>query len=55
LRDAVVPDGQYHGGVGRTPVHCPDLSVLDRMLTQDSQLVGELMIQVQKGVRRYGW
>lgn len=56
LRDAVGPDGQYHGGVGRTVSTILDYPFLTGRSTQDSQLVGELMIQVlEKGARRYGW
>jgi putative intracellular protease/amidase len=56
LRDAVGPDGQYHGGVGHTLSTILDYPFLTGRSTQDSQLVGELIIQVlEKGLRRYGW
>jgi putative intracellular protease/amidase len=56
LRDAVGPDGQYHGGVGHTISTILDYPFLTGRSTQDSQLVGELMVQVlEKGIRRYGW
>jgi putative intracellular protease/amidase len=56
LRDAVAPDGQYHGGVGHTISIILDYPFLTGRSTQDSQLVGELMIEVlEKGLRRYGW
>ncbi len=56
LRDAVGPDGQYHGGVGRTLSTILDYPFLTGRSTQDSRLVGELMIEVlEKGLRRYGW
>ena len=56
LRDAVAPDGEYHGGVGRTLSTILDYPFLTGRSTQDSQLVGELIIQVlEKGLRRYGW
>ena len=56
LRDAVGPDGQYHGGVGHTLSTILDYPFLTGRSTQDSQLVGELMVQVlEKGLRRYGW
>ena len=55
LRDAAVPDGQYHGDVGRTRYNLLGYPLLTGCSTQDSQLFGELMIQVlEKGVRRYG-
>jgi hypothetical protein len=56
LRDAVVPYGQYHGGVGRTRYSIPNYPFVTGRTTQDSQLLGELMIQVlEKSMRRYGW
>ena len=56
LRDAVGPDGQYHGGVGHTLSTILDYPFLTGRSTQDSQRVGELIIQVlEKGLRRYGW
>jgi len=56
LRDAVGPDGQYHGGVGHTLSTILDYPFLTGRSTQDSQLVGELIVEVlEKGLRRYGW
>ena len=56
LRDATQPGGQYHGGVGRTISTILDYPFLTGRSTQDSHLVGELMVQVlEKGLRRYGW
>ena len=56
LRDAVGPDGQYHGGVGRTLSTILDYPFLTGRSTQDSKLVGELMVEVlENGLRRYGW
>jgi putative intracellular protease/amidase len=56
LRDAVGPDGQYHGGVGRTISTILDYPFLTGRSTQDSHLVGELMVEVlENGLRRYGW
>jgi putative intracellular protease/amidase len=56
LRDATAPDGQYHGGVGRVQSTILDYPFLTGRSTQDSHLVGELMVQVlEKGLRRYGW
>jgi hypothetical protein len=56
LRDAVGPQGQYHGGVGRTISTVLDYPFLTGRSTQDSRLVGELMIEVlEQGLRRFGW
>jgi putative intracellular protease/amidase len=56
LRDAVGPEGQYHGGVGHTTSTILDYPFLTGRSTQDSTLVGELIIEVlEKGLKRYGW
>jgi putative intracellular protease/amidase len=56
LRDATQPGGQYHGGVGRTRSTILDFPFLTGRSTQDSHLVGELMVEVlENGLRRYGW
>jgi putative intracellular protease/amidase len=56
LRDATAPDGQYHGGVGHTLSTILDYPFLTGRSTQDSRLVGELMVEVlENGLRRYGW
>jgi putative intracellular protease/amidase len=56
LRDATGPDGQYHGGVGRTRSTVLDYPFLTGRSTQDSTLVGELMVEaLENGLRRYGW
>ncbi len=56
LRDAVGPDGQYHGGVGRTQSTILDYPFLTGRSTQDSHLVGELMVEaLENGLKRYGW
>jgi putative intracellular protease/amidase len=56
LRDAVGPEGQYHGGVGRTLSTILDYPFLTGRSTQDSRLVGELTVQVlEQGLRRSGW
>lgn len=56
LRDATGPDGQYHGGVGHTLSTILDYPFLTGRSTQDSKLVGELMVKVlEEGLRRYGW
>lgn len=56
LRDAVGPEGQYHGGVGRTTSTILDYPFLTGRSTQDSRLVGEKMVEVlEHGLRRWGW
>ncbi len=56
LRDATGPDGQYHGGVGRTLSTVLDYPFLTGRSTQDSRLTGELMVEVlENDLRRYGW
>lgn len=56
LRDAVGPDGQYHGGVGHTISTILDYPFLTGRSTQDSHLVGELVVEVlENGLKRYGW
>lgn len=56
LRDAVGPEGQFHGGVGRTRSTILDYPFLTGRSTQDSRLVGELMVEVlENGLQRYGW
>jgi putative intracellular protease/amidase len=56
LRDAVGPNGQYHGGVGRTFSTILDYPFLTGRSTQDSRLVGGLIIEVlEHGLRRWGW
>ncbi len=55
LRDAVGPNGKYHGGVGRTLSTILDYPFLTGRSTQDSRLCGELMVKVlEQGLRRYG-
>lgn len=56
LRDAVGPEGQFHGGVGHTLSTILDYPFLTGRSTQDSHLVGELIRKVlEEGLRRYGW
>lgn len=56
LRDAVGPDGQYHGGVGRRISTILDYPFLTGRSTQDSKFVGEMMVEVlENGLRRFGW
>ncbi len=56
LRDAVGPQGKYHGGVGHTLSTILDYPFLTGRSTQDSKLCGELMVQaLEQGLRRFGW
>lgn len=56
LRDAVGENGKYHGGVGYTTSTILDYPFLTGRSTQDSTLVGELMVEViENGLKKYGW
>jgi hypothetical protein len=56
LRDAVGPNGQYHGGVGHTLSTILDFPFLTGRSTQDSRLVGKLIIKVlEDGLKQHGW
>ena len=56
LRDATAPDGQYHGGVGHITSTVLDYPFLTGRSTQDSALVGQIMVEVlENGLKRYGW
>ena len=56
LRDATAPDGQYHGGVGHITSTVLDYPFLTGRSTQDSALVGKIMVEVlENGLKRYGW
>lgn len=56
LRDAVGPDGQFHGNVGRTISAIVDYPFITGRSTADSYRTGELLAEVlQRGLKRYGW
>lgn len=56
LRDAVGESGTYHGGVGHERQTILDYPFLTGRSTQDSRLIGELVVDVlYNGRRRYGW
>ncbi|MFZ2491165.1 MAG: type 1 glutamine amidotransferase domain-containing protein [Thermoanaerobaculia bacterium] len=56
LRDAVGPDGQFHGNVGRKGSALVDYPFITGRSNNDSYKTGELLVQVlDKGLRRYGW
>lgn len=56
LRDAVGPEGKFHGGVGRTISTTVDYPFICGRSTQDSRLCGELLVEaLENGLTRYGW
>ncbi|WP_094556874.1 type 1 glutamine amidotransferase domain-containing protein [Synechococcus sp. 1G10] len=56
LRDATAPDGMFHGGVGHSISTILDFPFLTGRSTQDSTLVGEVMVKcLEEGLTRYGW
>lgn len=56
LRDAVGPDGQFHGNVGRKISAIVDYPFITGRSTADSYKTGELLVGVlEKGLKRYGW
>ncbi|GAA3753132.1 type 1 glutamine amidotransferase domain-containing protein [Salinactinospora qingdaonensis] len=56
LRDAVGPDGGFHGNVGKELSVIVDYPFVTARSTPDSTLSGELLIEVlENGLRRYGW
>jgi putative intracellular protease/amidase len=56
LRDAVGPDGQYHGNVGRPTSVIVDYPFVTARSTADSYPCGQKLIEVlEKGLTRWGW
>jgi putative intracellular protease/amidase len=56
LRDAVGPQGQFHGNVGRNISAIVDYPFITGRSTADSYKTGELLVAVlENGLRRYGW
>ena len=56
LRDAVGPEGQFHGNVGRQISAIVDYPFITGRSTADSYKTGELLVAaLEKGLRRYGW
>lgn len=56
LRDAVGPDGQYHGNVGNRTSVIVDYPFITGRSTSESVLCGQKLIEVlDKGVKRFGW
>jgi putative intracellular protease/amidase len=56
LRDAVGPEGRYHGNVGRETSVIVDYPYITGRSTPDSYLTGQKLVEVlNTGLRRYGW
>ncbi|GGK99706.1 type 1 glutamine amidotransferase domain-containing protein [Mangrovihabitans endophyticus] len=56
LRDAVGPDGQFHGNVGRKLSVVLDYPLLTSRSVGESQRCGEILVRaLTDGLRRYGW
>lgn len=56
LRDAVGPEGMFHGNVGKNISALVDYPFITGRSTADSYKTGELLVKVLKnGLRRYGW
>lgn len=56
LRDAVAPDGQFHGNVGRRLSVILDHPFLTSRSVGESERCGEVLVKaLTEGLRRYGW
>ncbi len=56
LRDAVGPDGQYHGNFGKETSVVLDYPFLTARSLQCSYEFGDIFVQMlNKGLKRYGW
>lgn len=56
LRDAVGPEGEFIGNVGKTISAVVDYPFITGRSTGDSYKTGELLVDVlENGLRRYGW
>lgn len=57
LRDAVGPDGQFHGNVGRETSVIVDYPFITGRSTPDSYLTGEMLVKVLESGRpqQWGW
>jgi putative intracellular protease/amidase len=56
LRDAVGPDGQFHGNVGRITSVIVDYPFVTSRSVQCSDEIGQTFVRVlNEGLRRYGW
>lgn len=56
LRDAVGPEGEFHGNVGKETSVIVDYPFITARSTGDSYKCGEMLVKVlEEGVQRYGW
>ncbi len=56
LRDAVGPNGQFHGNLGRPTSVIVDYPFITGRSTPDSYLTGQKLVEVlETGLKRYGW
>ena len=56
LRDAVGPDGQFHGNVGNKTSVIVDYPFITSRSTASSTLCCHKLVEcLEKGLRRYGW
>ena len=56
LKDAVGPDGQFIGNVGKKYSVIVDYPIITARTTGDSELCGQKLVEVlEKGVKRFGW
>ena len=56
IRDAVGPDGQYHGRVGHETSVIVDYPFITGRSNHDSFLTGQKIVEVlENGLTRYGW
>jgi putative intracellular protease/amidase len=56
LRDAVGPQGQFHGNVGKKTSVIVDYPFITSRSTASSYLCGQMLVEVlEKGLTRYGW
>src|SRR5215213_431319 len=56
LRDAVGPEGQFHGNVGHATSVIVDYPFITGRSTPDSYMTGQKLVEVlEHGLKRYGW
>jgi putative intracellular protease/amidase len=56
LRDAVGPEGQFHGNIGKETSVIVDYPFITARSTADSYLCGEKLVEVlEKGLTTFGW
>jgi putative intracellular protease/amidase len=56
LRDAVLPDGQFHGNVGHPTSVILDHPLLTSRSVAESDECGRVLVKsLTEGIRRYGW